>query len=84
MTALMGLCSVIERRIKLEDTEPPHRRKAMNLYSKKDLTLLGFPLVLTVGAKQIPPPPPFDHGALDKLGTIMVELVNPAAMGIGR
>jgi len=43
-----------------------------------------FPLVLTVGAKQIPPPPPFDHGALDKLGTIMVELVNPAAMGIGR
>ncbi len=43
-----------------------------------------FPLVLTVGAKQGPPPPPFDHGALDKLGTIMVELVNPAAMGIGR
>ena len=36
-----------------------------------------FPLVLSRGAKQGPPPPPFDSGHLDKLGTIMVELINP-------
>ena len=36
-----------------------------------------FPLVLSRGAKQGLPPPPFDVGGLDKLGTIMVELVNP-------
>jgi hypothetical protein len=33
-----------------------------------------FPLELSLGAKQGPPPPPFDTGPLDKLGTIMVEL----------
>ena len=36
-----------------------------------------FPLVLSRGAKQGPPPPPFDTGPLDKLGTIMVELFDP-------
>jgi len=40
-----------------------------------------FPLVLSRGAKQGPPPPPFDVGGLDKLGTIMVELVNPECNG---
>jgi hypothetical protein len=36
-----------------------------------------FPLVLSRGSKQEPPPPPFDRGQLDKLGTIMVELFDP-------
>ena len=36
-----------------------------------------FPLGLSSGAKQGPPPPPFDTGPLDKLGTIMVELFDP-------
>lgn len=36
-----------------------------------------FPLVLSRGAKQGPPPPPFVSGQLDKLGTITVELINP-------
>lgn len=36
-----------------------------------------FPLVLSRGSKQEPPPPPFDAGALDKLGTIAVELIDP-------
>jgi hypothetical protein len=36
-----------------------------------------FPLVLSRGAKQGTPPPPFDIGELDKLGTIPVELIDP-------
>ena len=36
-----------------------------------------FPLVLSLGAKQELPPHPFDIGGLEKLGTIMVRLVNP-------
>jgi hypothetical protein len=36
-----------------------------------------FPLILSRGAKQGPPPPPFDIGDLDKLGTIPVELIDP-------
>ncbi len=40
-----------------------------------------FPLVLSQGAKQGPPPPPFDIGGLEKLGTIMVQLVNPCWHG---
>jgi hypothetical protein len=36
-----------------------------------------FPLVLSRGAKQGTPPPPFDIGDLDKLGTIPVELIDP-------
>ncbi len=36
-----------------------------------------LPLVLSRGAKQEPPPPPFDTGPLDKLGTIMVDLLDP-------
>jgi len=36
-----------------------------------------FPLVLSRGAKQGPPPPPFDTGPLDKLGTIIVQLFDP-------
>jgi hypothetical protein len=38
---------------------------------------LVFPLVLSRGSKREPPPPPFDAGGLDKLGTIAVELINP-------
>lgn len=37
-----------------------------------------FPLVLSRGAKQGPPPPPFDTGSLHKLGTIMTELFDPS------
>ena len=33
-----------------------------------------FPLVLSRGSKQAPPPPPFDTSQLDRLGTIMTEL----------
>jgi hypothetical protein len=36
-----------------------------------------FPLLLSLGAKQGPPPSPFDIGGLGKLGTITVQLVNP-------
>ena len=36
-----------------------------------------FPVVLSRGAKQGPPPPPFDGGELDKLGVIWVDLVDP-------
>lgn len=36
-----------------------------------------FPLVLSRGARQGPPPPPFDIGGLERLGTITVELINP-------
>lgn len=36
-----------------------------------------FPLVLSRGARQGPPPSPFDIGELDKLGTIPVELIDP-------
>jgi len=36
-----------------------------------------FPLVLSRGAKQGPPPAPFDSGGLEELGSIPVELVNP-------
>jgi hypothetical protein len=36
-----------------------------------------FPLVLSRGTKQGPPPPPFDTDELDKLGTISVELIDP-------
>jgi hypothetical protein len=43
-----------------------------------------FPLVLSHGAKQGPPPAPFDSGGLEKLGSIPVELVNPEDDGNGR
>jgi hypothetical protein len=43
-----------------------------------------FPLLLSLSAKQGPPPPPFDIGGLGKLGTIMVQLVNPEWGGYGR
>jgi len=33
-----------------------------------------FPLVLSLGSKQGPPPPPFDVNGLDRLGTIPTEL----------
>lgn len=36
-----------------------------------------LPLMLSRGAKQGSPPPPFDTGDLDKLGTIPVELIDP-------
>jgi len=36
-----------------------------------------LPLVLSRGAKQGSPPPPFDSGRLDKLGVIWVDLVHP-------
>jgi hypothetical protein len=36
-----------------------------------------LPLVLSRGAKQGLPPPPFNTGSLDRLGTIMVELFDP-------
>ncbi len=36
-----------------------------------------FPLLLSRGARQGPPPLPFDNGPLDNLGTIMVELLDP-------
>jgi hypothetical protein len=42
-----------------------------------------FPLVLSRGAKQEPPPAPFDTGTLERLGTISVELVNPEEDGNG-
>jgi hypothetical protein len=36
-----------------------------------------FPLVLSRGAKQGPPPSPFDSDGLDKLGVIWFDLVEP-------
>jgi hypothetical protein len=36
-----------------------------------------FPLVLSHLTKQGPPPSPFDTGGLDKLGTVVFDLVNP-------
>lgn len=36
-----------------------------------------FPLVLSQGASQEPPPPPFDAGKLDRLGAIAYELKAP-------
>jgi hypothetical protein len=33
-----------------------------------------FPVVLSVGTKQEPPPPPFDAGELDRLAAIPIEL----------
>ena len=36
-----------------------------------------FPLVLSRLTKQESPPSPFDTGGLDKLGTVMFDLVNP-------
>jgi len=42
-----------------------------------------FPLVLSRGARQDPPPAPFDTGKLERLGTISVELVNPQEDGNG-
>lgn len=36
-----------------------------------------LPLEFSQGAKQGPPPPPFDVGPLDNLGTIMVDLRDP-------
>ena len=44
---------------------------------------VDFPLVLSRGARQEPPPAPFDTGALERLGTISVELVNPEDDGNG-
>ena len=43
-----------------------------------------FPLVLSRGAKQGTPPPPFDVGGLEQLGTITVELINPFWDGTDR
>ena len=40
-----------------------------------------LPLVLSRGAKQEPPPPPFDSGGLDKLGVIWFDLVEPQLDG---
>lgn len=34
-----------------------------------------FPVVLSRGAKQGPPPPPFDAGRLERLGAIPIELI---------
>ncbi|MFB0505412.1 MAG: hypothetical protein ACETWT_01630 [Thermodesulfobacteriota bacterium] len=48
------------------------RDKGGNISNK-----VAFPLVLSRGTKQGPPPPPFDNGPLDKLGTIMVDLLDP-------
>ncbi len=45
--------------------------------------IVVFPLLLFLRAKQGPPPPPFDIGGLEKLGTIMVKLVDPAWSGYG-
>ncbi len=45
---------------------------------------IDFPLVLSRGARQKPPPAPFDTGKLERLGTISVELVNPQEDGNGR
>ncbi len=36
-----------------------------------------FPLVLSRGARQGPPPSPFDSGGVDKLGVIWFDLVEP-------
>lgn len=38
-----------------------------------------LPLVLSQGAKQGPPPPPFDSAPLDILGAISIELIDPSA-----
>jgi hypothetical protein len=40
-----------------------------------------FPLVLSRGVKQAPPPPPFDSGGLDKLGVMWFDLVEPGLDG---
>ena len=36
-----------------------------------------FPLALTRGVKQEPPPPPFDRAGLKSLGTFWVKLFSP-------
>ena len=36
-----------------------------------------FPLTLSRGSKQGPPPPPFNTGQVDRLGTITTELKDP-------
>jgi len=40
---------------------------------------LVFPLILSQGAKQGPPSPPFNSGPLDRLGAITIELIDPSA-----
>jgi hypothetical protein len=42
-----------------------------------------LPLVLSLGAKQQPPSPPFDSGGLDKLGALWFDLVDPSRDGDG-
>jgi predicted small secreted protein len=52
-----------------------HIRDRAGLTSDK----VVFPVVLSQGAKQGPPPPPFDAGELDRLGAIPFELKAPGA-----
>ena len=42
-----------------------------------------FPLVLSLGAKQGPPPAPFDRGLLVKLGVMWFDLIEPSLEGDG-
>jgi hypothetical protein len=41
---------------------------------RKNSNKVVFPLSLSRGSKQGPPPPPFDTGQVDRLGTITTEL----------
>lgn len=42
-----------------------------------------LPLTISLGSKQQAPPPPFDSGGLDKLGTLLFDLVDPSREGDG-
>lgn len=44
---------------------------------RKNSNKVVFPLTLSRGSKQGPPPPPFDTGQVDRLGTITTELKDP-------
>jgi predicted small secreted protein len=44
---------------------------------RKNSNKVVFPLTLSRGSKQAPPPPPFNTGGLDRLGTIATELKDP-------
>jgi hypothetical protein len=45
---------------------------------RKNSNKVVFPLTLSRGSKQGPPPPPFNTGQVDRLGTIATELKDPS------
>jgi hypothetical protein len=50
---------------------------------RKNSNKVVFPLTLSRGSRQGPPPPPFNTGQVDRLGTIATELKDPLG-GYGR